>query len=123
MLALAASLFVSETPTPRAVRLPDGSVHTLHFRQLPASAFRAFHAAVEKGDAAQSRAVAKLIADSLCNPDGTPAIDEKQAAKLNAAAERAISDAILEVNGLRQKEDAELGNASPSAENSGSGTS
>lgn len=123
MGALAASLFISDKPLARDVRLPDGTVHTLHFRQLPASAFRGFRMAQDKGEPAQSRAMAKLIADSLCDESGAPAIDEKEAAQLNAAAERAISEAILDVNGLGPKEDAELGNALPGAASSGFGTS
>jgi hypothetical protein len=121
--ALSAALFVSAEPVPRSVRLPDGSVHVLHFRQLPAAEFRRYFGARDKDDDAQSLAMARMIAASLCTADGQPAMTAEQAATLTAAAERAISDCILEVNGLTQREDAALGKALPSGASSGSGTS
>lgn len=111
-------------PQPRTVQLPDGSKHELHFKQLPASAFRGFFNAVaRRNEEEQSQAMAKLIAQSLCTPDGQAALTAEQALQLTVAAERALTDAVLDVNGLGAKAEADLGNGSPGAESSGSGTS
>ena len=61
MSSLAASLFVSETIHPRTVKLPDGSEHTLHFKELPATVFRAFHLAEQsKDEDTQTGSMARL---------------------------------------------------------------
>lgn len=99
-----AALFVSADVQTRTVTLPDGSEHALHFKQLPASEFRKFFYATQaKDEDMQSAAMAKLIAASLCNEDGTPALTFKQALQLTPAAEKAISEAVLSVNGLGEQ--------------------
>lgn len=120
-MSLSASLFVSDTLHAREVKLPDGSVHTLHFRELPAVEFRKFYRAEQSDDdAKQSGSMASLIAACLCEPDGKPAITIKKALTLNAAATNAIMAAILEVNGFSK---GEAGNPSAPEQMSGSGTS
>lgn len=122
--ALLPALLVKQHPVAREVTLPDGSVHTLHFKQLAAAEFRRFFQALQDGNHdAQSRAMAGLIAASLCDAEGQPGITEAQALLLTPAAERALSAAVMAINGLGKREDSDLGNASPSAANSGSGTS
>lgn len=116
-------LLVSPEPQARMVMLGDGSTHELHFKQLPAAHFRRYFTVLQSGDEArQSHAVAGLIADSLCNPDGTPALTVEEAALLTAPAERAITDALMDVNGLGKKK-AAVGNGLPPEAKSGSGTS
>lgn len=103
-MTLASTLFISEAPQPRTVTLADGSAHQMHFKQLPAAEFRRFFLAMQSADeAAQGQAMAKLIAASICEPDGRPALTVKQAMLLTPAAERAIGDAVLAVNGLADK--------------------
>ena len=110
--AFLAAATVAAEPQPRLVKLADGSEHLLHFKQLPAAAFRRFFAALQDKDQdAQSRAMAGLIAASLVEPDGTAALTVEQAMLLTPAAERALSDALMDVNGLGQREDRALGNA------------
>lgn len=105
-MTLSATLFISEAPQARVVTLADGSSHEMHFKQLPASEFRRFFLAMQSADeAAQGQAMAKLIAASICEPDGKPALTVKQAMLLTPAAEKAIGDAVLSVNGLGGRED------------------
>lgn len=119
-MTLPASLFVSAEIRAREVALPDGSKHTLNFKELAAIEFRRFQLA-EQSDDDEKRAASmgKLIAASLCDPDGKPAITEAKARTLNPAAMNAIMAAILDVNGFKVG----LGNDLPSAETTGSGTS
>lgn len=101
---LSAALFISDDIQARDVKLPDGSVHALHFRQLPAAEFRRFFTALQSDDeAVMSNAMAKLITASLCTPDGKPALQLKDALRLKPLAEKAIGDAVLDVNGLGSK--------------------
>lgn len=108
MSKLSPSLFVSETIHPRTVKLPDGSEHVLHFKELPATVFRAFHLAEQsKDEDTQTGSMAKLIASSLCEPDGKPALTYKEALKLTAPAANALVNEVLSVNGFggKQKND------------------
>lgn len=87
--------------------MPDGSVHTLHFKELPAVEFRKFQMAESsEDDDVRASSIAKLIAASLVEPDGKPAITIKDAARLNSAAANAIMSAILDVNGFGKSKNA-----------------
>lgn len=98
---LPATFFVSEQTHERSVKMPDGSEHTLHFRQLPAVEFRKFVFAERSTDeATQAGSAAKIIAASLCDPDGKPALTYQQALKLNPAATKSLIEAVMSVNGL-----------------------
>jgi hypothetical protein len=96
------AFLVSPDVQPRVVKLPDGSEHTLHFRELPAVEFRKLHMAEQSEDEnVRAGAMAKMIAASLCEPDGTPAMDYAQALRLKTGAMTALMDAVLAVNGLK----------------------
>ncbi len=101
---LDAGFFVSDTIHPRKVKLPDGSEHELHFRELPAAEFRRFQIA-ERSENEDERiaSIPKLIVASLCDPDGKPAITVKQAMKLKAAAMNELMNAVMDVNGKANK--------------------
>lgn len=92
---LDASLFATDEPVAAPVELPDGNVHTLHFRQLTAVQWRALFLGAPPGEDRNPA----LIAACLCNPDGSPAITAEQAARLKVGAEAAIVAQILRVNG------------------------
>lgn len=99
------SLFVSDTLHERQIQLPDGSTHMLHFKELPAMAFRAFHLAEQsKDDEVRAGAVARLIAASLCNPDGKPALTYEEACRLKPGPTTEMLNEILSVNGFGRKE-------------------
>lgn len=105
-MSLPSAFFVSDELQPRTVKMPDGSEHVLHFRQLPAVEFRRFVFAENSADeTTQAGSAAKLIAASLCDPDGKPAISYQQALKLNAAATKSLVEAVMSVNGLDEKKD------------------
>lgn len=96
---LSESLFAGDEIHQREIELPDGSKHSFNFRELSALEFRRFHIAENSGDEdKRAGAVARLIAASLVNPDGSAAITEKQAAKLKTAPASALFMAILEIN-------------------------
>lgn len=102
---LSESLFVSASLHERTVKLPDGSEHVLHFKELPAVAFRAFHLAEQsKDEDVQAGSMAKLIAASLCNPDGSAALAYEKALTLKPGAANALVREILSINGLGAKE-------------------
>jgi len=104
-MALSSALFISDTPQQRTVKLQDGSEHVLHFKQLPAADFRKFFNDLNSAnDSTKAQAMAWLISASLCEPDGKPALTVKQAMVLTPSAEKAISDAVLDVNGLGEKQ-------------------
>lgn len=103
-MSLNDALFVSATVHERKVVLADGSEHVLHFKEIPAVTFRAFHKAEQSDDESeQAGSIAKLIAASLCEPDGKPAISYKKALELKAEAANSIVQAILDVNGFGGK--------------------
>lgn len=98
------SLFVSTKVHERTVELPDGKKHVLYFKELPAVTFRAFQLA-EQSDNEDVRAgsMAKLIAASLCEANGKPAITYAKALTLKAGPTNAMVTEILKVNGMGDK--------------------
>lgn len=100
---LDAAFFVSPTVHERQITLADGSVHTLWFREVPAGEYRRFMLA-ERSDDEDVRigSMAKLIAASVCEPDGKPAMSYEQALQLKPAAANALIEAVLAVNGAEQ---------------------
>lgn len=114
------SLYASDQVIERQVTLPNGAKHTLYFKEVPGTEFRRYYEA-ENSDKEEVRvgAQARLIAASLCEPDGTAAMTYKQALKLKAQASKAIFLEIVELNGLNTGPKKE---PSPSEETSGSGT-
>lgn len=114
---LDAALFVSETVHEREITLGDGTKHKLHFREISAADFRKLQ--TSKNDEQAELAASKVIAKSLCNPDGTDCITPEQAATLKQGIRLAISLAIAEVNGIGSS----VGKVLPPEATSGSGTS
>jgi hypothetical protein len=97
------SFFVSDKVQEKKVSLADGSEHVLYFKELPAVEFRRFALAEQSdNDDVKAASVAKLIASSLCEPDGKPAITFEKALQLKASAMNAIFEAMLEVNGQKK---------------------
>lgn len=95
------SLFVSDKVVKKEVELPDGSKHDLFFKELSHVDFRKYIIAEQADDDnVKAESTARLIALSLCNEDGSSAIDFKKALKLNIVATTAITNAIMQVNGF-----------------------
>lgn len=103
-MALPSGLFVSDTIHARDVTLPDGSVHTLHFKELPAVEFRRFQIAeTSEDEQIKAQSLGKLIAASVVEPDGKQAMTQKDAMRLNSAAANALMAVILEINGYGER--------------------
>jgi hypothetical protein len=106
-MKLAKSLFVSDEIHEKEVKLPNGEVHKLHFKELSAVEFRKFQMAeFSEDDEIKATSMAKLISSSLVDSDGKQALTLPQALKLNSAATNAMIAVILGVNGFgEQKKD------------------
>lgn len=105
-MGLSASFFASQEVQEREVTLSDGTKHTLYFKELPAVEFRKFQLAESSEDEdVRATSIAKLIAASLVEKDGKPALSVKQALQLKGAAANSIMTAILDVNGFGAKND------------------
>lgn len=104
-MALDAALFISETIHERKVVLGDGTEHTLYFREVPNPVLRRF-TLIERSDNDESRAtsMAFLVASSLCNADGTPALTIEEAARLKASVLGQCFDHALNVNSFGDSE-------------------
>lgn len=113
------SLFVQPDKVhEREITLADGSKHQMWFREIKSADFRKLQTASLSPEEAES-AVSRVIAASLCNEDGTPAITAKQAGELKHGVRLALSLAIADVNAVGSA----VGKVSPPEETSGSGTS
>lgn len=91
-------VFVSDEPQLRKVMLGDGTVHDMHFLELPATEFARFGDR-QNSDDEQTRVMAlpHLIAASLCDETGKLAITAEQAAKLKVDVAKALMGAIMTV--------------------------
>jgi hypothetical protein len=97
------SFFVSTELQEREVKLPDGTKHTLHFKELLNIEWQRFALARESDNQnVREAAIAKLIAASLFTPDGKPAITFEQALNLKVSAMNSIFEVMLEVNGQKK---------------------
>lgn len=115
-MSLADGFFVSATVHERKVTLADGSEHTLHFREVPAGEYRRFMLAEASDDEdVRIGSLARLIAASVCEADGKPALTYEQASRLKPTAANALLEAVLAVNAP--------GKLSEPEPNNGSGTS
>lgn len=127
---LSDKLFISGALHERRIELGDGTLETLHFRELTTTEFERFGLWNSSADEeVQARAAARLIAMSLRTADGKEAITAEQAEQLKRPVSVRIVAAIYEVNGLGRRKDgsaqdskAEAGKESPPGETSGSGT-
>lgn len=95
------ALFVSDTIHERTVTLADGTKHVLHFKEVPAIEFRRYYKAEQSEDEAiAAGSMARLIAASLCEADGKPALTYEKALTLKVTVQTAIFTEVLSVNGF-----------------------
>jgi hypothetical protein len=112
-----AAFFVSTEIHKRTVTLADGSEHELYFRELPVSMFRKFQIAEASEDEdVRAGSMAKLIAASLCEADGSPSMTYEQAMNLKPNVSSRLFDQVISLGGVGK------GKASPPGEKSGSST-
>jgi len=99
-MSLPKSFFVSATVHERKVKLADGEEHTLHFRELPwAEWHKAADLEASGDDDKRAAAACSLIAASVCEPTGKPALTLAQALQLKPAVVAALIAEIRAVNG------------------------
>ena len=100
--------------------LPDGSTHTLHFKEVSVVHWRAFHLAEAQGDPEKkAAAIADLIAASLCTAEGDVAIEKSEARALTTSAAGALFACVVDVNKLKA---GDSGKESKPEPKNGSGT-
>lgn len=117
-MSLSKDFFVSDKLHERAVEMPDGSKHLIHFAELSAADFTAFRDEQRSEDPkVRALATPKLLAKAVREPNGKQSMTVEQAANLKSAPLRALFEAVLEVNTYDGKK------PSPSADGSGSATS
>jgi len=93
------SFFVSQEVHEKEVTLADGGKHVLYFKEIPAVEYQKFRLAQQSQDEdVQAGSLAKLIAASLCEPGGEPAISYEQALLLKPEPMNALFAKIMEVN-------------------------
>lgn len=115
------SFFISDELHERPVKLADGQEHIVHFREVGLAKVRGFQLAQHSDDEdVQAGAIARLIAASVCDPDGKQAMSYERATTLKPQAATALIAVILELNGSRS---AAAKKPSPSGDSTGSGTS
>ena len=96
---LGAENFCSEQVHEREVVLADGKPHKLHFREVPAGIYEMAMTAMRSDDPETRKGgVPRLIAASLCDAKGNPAISAEQAAKLKPGVSLALANAAFEIN-------------------------
>ncbi len=94
------SLFVSDIVHSRDVEINKDKVIRLHFKEIPAIEFIKFQRALNSEDEdTRSGAIAVLIAASLCEADGTPAMTVDKAMRLKTKPMDAIFKIVMEING------------------------
>jgi hypothetical protein len=79
--------------------LGDGKKRTMYFREMDTVAFRKFQIAEGSADEDErAAAIPRLVAASLCEPDGSPALTLAEAKRLKPKVSNALMAAILEIN-------------------------
>ncbi|MFV0678637.1 hypothetical protein [Variovorax sp. tm] len=113
------AFFVSTEIHKRTVELADGSKHELHFRELPVADYRKFQIAeASKDEDVRAASISRMIAASMCEPDGSPSVTVEQAMNMKPNVSSRLFDVVLSLGGIGPK-----GEASPPGAKSGSGTS
>lgn len=98
-MPLSAKFFVDPALVQRSVTLPDGSTETLHFRRLSFTQMCAYAEAKNSADPAQRHAaIAHMLAQSVCEPDGSLAMSYEVADTLNPKGAKALLDVVLALN-------------------------
>jgi hypothetical protein len=100
---LDSSFFVSGGVQSREIKLADGKSHKLYFKEYSGAAFTQYAIAV-RSEKIEERAVGMpiLIAASLCEADGSPAITFERACELKPEVMQAIFAKVMEVNGVQK---------------------
>lgn len=86
--------------------MPDGSEHDTHWKKCQHTYYERWRAAEASGDLGKlERAKQVFIAASLVNPDGTPAMSERDSIKLTTEGVLVLFPKALEANGIVSRAD------------------
>ena len=86
--------------------MPDGSEHDTHWKKCQHTYYERWRAAEASGDLGKiERAKQQFIAASLVNPDGTPALTERDSIKLTTEGVMCLFPKAMEANGIVSRAD------------------
>lgn len=92
--------FISDALEERQIEMADGSKEVLFFKHLPNTAFERYAIWCNSADEdVVATASARLIVLGLCEPDGKPAVELKQAERIKRPVMQRMIAALLDVNG------------------------
>jgi len=115
------AFFASAAVHDRKVTLADGQQYTVYFKEVTAVEVRSYQIAEQSEDSDEkSRAIARLIAASVCEPDGKRSMTYEQAQALKPKAAIELLRRVLEVNQIGGEAAKKI---LPSGASDGSGTS
>jgi hypothetical protein len=97
-------LLVKPEIHPRDVVMPDGTTHTLHFKQISAADFRGYRLDELSEDATvRAHAMGKLVAAALCEADGAPALKGDEYKQLTLDGVNALFPVVLQVGAINRQ--------------------
>lgn len=105
-MGLPESAFVSPDVVEKQITFGDGTVHPVHFKDPGHVVFTRF--LQERGsddEEIRSNCTSKLIAASVCEPDGQPALSFTAACKLKTKVANELVQAIFEIVGVATKKE------------------
>lgn len=101
------SLFISGDVHERDVVLADGAKHVMYFREVSEAVFRRYSQDYRSAnEATRDLAVARIISQSLTDPDGKVALTVERAALLKPKVSDAILQEIIDINGMKAEQKA-----------------
>jgi hypothetical protein len=104
IVGLPTSAFISNVLIERRVELGDGTASILHFKDPGHAIFTRFlQERASEDEETRMHCASKLIAASLCNPDGSQAIGFTTAKTLVTPVANAIVEVIFEICGVGRK--------------------
>lgn len=121
-MPLSQRYFIDPTLVHRAVTFPDGTVDHVHFRRLGFVQVCAYQEDKASPDpVVRHAALARMLAQSVCEPDGSLSMTYEEAVLLAPKAASALLEVVLSLNdfGVAQAKKPSPG---ASAEGIGSGT-
>ena len=117
-MGLPSNCFVPNGPQAREVELADGETHVVHFVALKSPEWSEVTEGFNSEDKKLRHEVrARLVAATLCEPDGAPSLTFEQAKGVYGPVLDRLVGAAVQVNGYSTKKEL------PPAAESGSGTS
>ncbi|MBN4942010.1 hypothetical protein JY414_09305 [Stenotrophomonas maltophilia] len=94
-------ILTSNAPVAREVKFSDGTIETVHFRQVSAGQMRRWRAAEASGNEDETCfAMQRLVAASLCDADGKLVLTEAESQNLTANGLTDLFPHVMAVAGI-----------------------